>query len=111
MKTKKPQHKAATVPLDSLDETMQLYNGWLAYLLTRLGESTVRVERADLANALRTLSCRVERDGEAYIIRMGAEEDAATDGCEAISGADGDAVSDGMAAPADGRDTDVCNRA
>ncbi len=65
--TRKP---AATVPVQAVDEVMRLYNGWLAYLLGRIGEREIRVEAAELTRALETLSCRVEREGDAYVIRL-----------------------------------------
>ncbi len=54
----------------AVEETLRLYDGWLSYLLTRLGTDTVRVEAADLRDALATLSCRVERDGSGYVIHV-----------------------------------------
>ncbi len=59
-----------SVSLAAVEETLRLYDGWLSYLLRRLGETTVRVEAADLREALQTLSCRVERDGSGYVIRL-----------------------------------------
>ncbi len=67
----KPRRRAASVSLSAVEETLRLYDGWLAYLLTRLGENTLRVEAAALSEALRTLHCRVERDGSGYVIHLG----------------------------------------
>lgn len=58
----------------AVSETLRLYHGWLSYLLTRLGEETVRVEADDLSRAIRELSCSVSKEGSAYIIRLGAAE-------------------------------------
>ncbi len=68
--------KSAAVSVEALDETLRLYNGWLAYLLKRLGEAALRVEAEELRVALDTLSCRVEREGSTYVIYMetGARE-------------------------------------
>ncbi len=66
-----------SVSLAELDETLKLYNGWLSYLLKRLGEDTVWVPCGELREALETLSCRVEREGDMYVIHMrsaGTEE-------------------------------------
>ncbi len=70
-----PRRKEGTVSLGALNETLYLYNGWLAYLLKRLGEREICVEADELRRALETLSCRVEKvekegNGGAYVIRM-----------------------------------------
>ncbi len=69
-KSNRVRKSPAVVPQTALDEVLHLYNGWLAYLLRRLGEECVRVEAADLKEALDTLSCRVEREGNGYVISM-----------------------------------------
>ncbi len=69
-KTSRVPHKAEAVSVAVLDEMMRLYNGWLSYLLRRLGEQEIRVESEELKAALETLSCRVEREGSGYVIRM-----------------------------------------
>ncbi len=68
--------KKTTFDAAAWDEMMKLYNGWLSYLLTRLGEETVRVPVIDLRRALESLSCRVEREGEAYVIRLNPDREA-----------------------------------
>ncbi len=65
--------KNATIDAAAFDEVMHLCTGWLAYLLRRLGEDTVRVPADALREALATLSCRVEKDGEAYVIRLATD--------------------------------------
>ena len=59
-------------------ETLRLAHAWLAYLLTRLGEETVRVEAADLRRALDELSCSVSREGNSYVIALHAPAHKAT---------------------------------
>ena len=54
----------------AMDETLRLYGGWLAYLLTRLGEDVIRVPAEDLRHALEHLSCGVTKEGDAYVIYM-----------------------------------------
>ncbi len=78
----------SAVSAAAVDEMMHLYNGWLAYLLRRLGVSAMRVERAELEQALAQLSCRVEREGNAYVIRMEDGERGETDDGE-VGSADG----------------------
>lgn len=75
---KRPRRPA--VPYEALDETLRLYGGWLSYLLGRLGESVVRVEADELRHALETLSCRVEKEGSAYVIHMEHAGDSAKGG-------------------------------
>ncbi len=69
---KHPNRKTeAAYSAAAVEETLRLYDGWLSYLLNRLGLSTVRVEAEELRAALATLSCRVERDGSGYVIHLG----------------------------------------
>ncbi len=51
-------------------ESLMLCQAWMAYLLTRLGSETLRVEASELRDALEHLSCRVSRDGTAYRIEL-----------------------------------------
>ncbi len=57
-------------PDPAVKEAMSVYSAWLAYLLTRLGESELRVPVADIAQALKSIRCDVSREGEDYVIRM-----------------------------------------
>ncbi len=72
--TKKPLEANAVNSAD-VEELLRLCQGWMAYLLTRLHESCIRVEASELRSALATLSCRVEREDSAYVIRLGHLED------------------------------------
>ena len=56
-------------------ETMRLYHAWIGYLLTRLGERTVRVQVEDIRNAMDRFRCSVSREADAYVIRLGADSD------------------------------------
>lgn len=53
------------------EETLALYHAWLGYLLSRLGEETLRVPVADISAALGQLCCSVSREGGEYVIRIG----------------------------------------
>lgn len=61
----------------AMEETLGLYHAWLGYLLTRQGEETLRVEVEDIRSALDRFSCTVERDGDAYVIRLATRKEAA----------------------------------
>ncbi len=58
----------------AMEETLRLSYAWIAYLLKRLGEDPLRVDAADLKNALETLSCGVCKDGDAYVITLSHPE-------------------------------------
>ena len=60
----------------AMEEALKLYHAWLGYLLARQGEETLRVKTEDIRGALENFSCSVERDGDAYVIRLqtGKEE-------------------------------------
>ncbi len=51
-------------------ETMRLYHAWIGYLLTRLGERTVRVQVEDIRDAMDRFRCSVSREADAYVIRL-----------------------------------------
>ncbi len=55
----------------AVEEALRLYHAWLAYLLMRLGEGTVRVPAEDIRRALEGFTCTVSRDGEDYVIALG----------------------------------------
>ncbi len=63
-------HVSAAEINQAVKETLHICRCWMAYLLTRIGESSIRVEAADLTRALDELSCHVERDGHAYVIQL-----------------------------------------
>jgi len=69
-------------------ETMRLYHAWIGYLLTRLGEHTVRVRVEDIRGAMDQFSCSVSREEDAYVIRLDGsapcreKEDALNDGSD-----------------------------
>ena len=69
---------------DEVYETMRLYHAWIGYLLTRLGERTVRVQAEDIRNAMNKFQCSVSREADAYVIRLGdsdADPCAQKEGC------------------------------
>ncbi len=66
----KPQTTPESMSPAGMEEVLHLYGGWLAYLLTRIGEDTIRVPCRDIRQALKTLSCRVSREGDEYVIRQ-----------------------------------------
>ena len=55
---------------DAVFETMRLYHAWIGYLLTRLGERTVRVQAEDIRASMDKFQCLVSREGDAYVIRL-----------------------------------------
>ena len=57
-----------------MEEMTRLYGGWLCYLLRRQGETTLRVRASDIAEAIRSLTCSVEREGDDYIITCQGRE-------------------------------------
>ena len=62
----------------AVSEMMRLYHGWLGYLLSRTGESTLRVKVADITAALDGFTCSVRREGDEYVIDLvGGEKEAA----------------------------------
>lgn len=60
----------------AVEETLRLYHAWLGYLLTRQGEADLRVKAEDIRAALDRFSCSVTREGEEYVIRLQAGEEA-----------------------------------
>ena len=73
---KEPRRKMLGVSLEAVEEIKMIYDAWLGYLLARQGEETLRVKAEDIRGALENFSCSVERDGDAYVIRLqtGKEE-------------------------------------
>ena len=59
-----------------MEETLKLYHAWLGYLLTRQQVNTLRVKAEDIRAALDSFSCTVTREGEEYVIRLGAGKEA-----------------------------------
>ena len=76
MKSTRARKGHDTAARDAVYETMRLYHAWIGYLLTRLGEQTVRVQVEDVRRAMDRFQCAVSREGDAYVIRL-AESDAA----------------------------------
>lgn len=74
MKTKRPK-ASCDARASAVYETMRLYHAWIGYLLTRLGERTVRVRVEDVRDAMDKFQCSVSREGDAYVIRL-ADPDA-----------------------------------
>ena len=60
----------------AVEETLSLYHAWLGYLLTRQGEANLRVKAEDIRAAMDKFSCSVTREGEEYVIRLQAGEEA-----------------------------------
>ncbi len=71
----KPKQPTAASVEAAVTETLRLSCAWIAYLLHRLGEPTLRIPAADITAALDTLSCSVEKDGEDYIITLSGKEE------------------------------------
>lgn len=57
-----------------MEEMTRLYGGWLAYLLRLQGETTLRVKACDIAEAIQSLTCSVEREGDDYVITLQGRE-------------------------------------
>ena len=69
---------------------MRLYHAWIGYLLTRLGERTVRVQAEDIRAAMDKFRCSVSREGDDYVIRLSDPE---SDPCREKEGcADGEPI-------------------
>ena len=59
----------------AVEETLKLYHAWLGYLLTRQGDDVLRVKAEDIGAALERFVCSVAREGDEYVIRLGAGEE------------------------------------
>lgn len=54
----------------AVEEMTRLYGGWLAYLLRRQGETTLRVKASDITEALETLSVSAAAEEGCYVITL-----------------------------------------
>ena len=61
----------------AVEETLRLYHAWLGYLLAMQGDGVLRVKTEDIRRALDRFSCTVTREGDEYVIRLQAGEEAA----------------------------------
>ena len=58
----------------AMEETLRLYHAWLAVLLGRLEQKQLRVNTAEIKNALGQLHCSVCKEGDEYVICIGDPE-------------------------------------
>ena len=81
---KGPRRKVLGVSLAAFEETKQLYDAWLGYLLGLVGTDTLRVKTDDISKALEGFSCAVTREGDEYVISITRRP------CEPVEGSVGD---------------------
>ena len=60
----------------AVEETLRLYHAWLGYLLSLQGDDVLRVKAEDIRRALERFACTVAREGDEYVIRLRAGEEA-----------------------------------
>ena len=60
----------------AVEEMLKLYHAWLGYLLTLQGDEALRVKSEDIRAALERFVCTVAREGDEYVIRLQAGEEA-----------------------------------